>query len=169
MGICGGMQLLGRAILDPHGLEAGDAECLGLLDIITTLEADKTTRQRAIRVAGGAAVEGYEIHHGRTTAGPRARQYLADDLGWEQGSVRGVYLHGLFENTEYRAAFLRTLGWQGRAEDWRARLDVELDRVGALVETTGWARALRRGERRGHPRAVDGALPGCYTDHIPRR
>jgi cobyric acid synthase len=44
-----------------------------------------------------------------------------------------VYLHGLFENTPYRQAFLERLGWQGQARDWQAHLDAELDRVAAAV------------------------------------
>jgi len=138
IGICGGMQLLGNSIHDPNRLEGGDAECMGLLDITTTLEIDKTTRQRRVRWVHGELVEGYEIHHGRTVAGPRSRPLLEDELGWEQNNVCGVYLHGLFENTRYRAHFLESLGWHGRAEDWRTRLDLELERVAALVVSSGW-------------------------------
>ncbi len=132
VGVCGGLQLLGRQILDPTGLEGGDMAGLGLLDVATTLEAAKTTRQTEVAWRG-ESVRGYEIHHGRTAAGPAAREYLPDGLGWEQGPVRGVYLHGLFENTAFRQAFLETLGWTGTARDWRAHLDAELDRVAAEV------------------------------------
>ena len=138
IGICGGMQLLGRHIADPHGLESGDSPGLDLLDITTTLAADKTTRQRQTQWLEGEPVTGYEIHHGRTVAGPKASAHLADGLGWQQANVVGVYLHGLFENTAYRQRFLERLGWLGQATDWRARLDAELDRVATLVEATGW-------------------------------
>jgi len=138
VGVCGGMQLLGRHIADPQGLESGDIAGLGLLDVTTTLAADKTTRQREVRWAEGGTVTGYEIHHGRTQAGPMAVAHLDDGLGWEQGNVLGVYLHGLFENTAYRQRFLDRLGWHGHAADWRALLDAELDRVASLVEATGW-------------------------------
>ncbi len=73
MGVCGGMQLLGRRIDDPESLESGDIEGLGLLDLVTTLEREKTTRQRKVRWVPGGMVEGYEIHHGRTVTGPLAR------------------------------------------------------------------------------------------------
>jgi adenosylcobyric acid synthase len=136
VGVCGGMQLLGRRIEDPHDLEGGDLDGLGLLDVTTTLAADKTTRQ--VEVAwGGRSLLGYEIHHGRTTAGPLAREHLPGCLGWEQGTVRGVYVHGLFENTAYRQAFLDGLGWHGVAREWRAHLDAELDAVAAAV-TEAW-------------------------------
>ena len=138
LGVCGGMQLLGRQIADPHGLESGDIQGLGLLDVTTTLSIDKTTCQRQVRWLEGGLVTGYEIHHGRTHAGPKASALLDDGLGWQQGNIMGVYLHGLLENTAYRQRFLERLGWQGQATDWRARLDAELDRVAALVAATGW-------------------------------
>jgi len=141
MGICGGMQLLGRHIADSYGIESGEGGAmpgLGLLDVTTTLALDKTTRQRQVRGIDGTLLSGYEIHHGQTHAGPLAQAHLPDGLGWQQGNICGVYLHGLFENTAYRQQFLSRLGWTGQAEDWHARLDAELDRVAELVHTTGW-------------------------------
>ena len=86
----------------------------------------------------GAVARGYEIHHGVTTRGAGASELLPDGLGFAQGSVRGVYLHGLLEDTAYRQAFLEELGWRGRAQDWAARLDAEIERVAALVPASGW-------------------------------
>jgi adenosylcobyric acid synthase len=142
LGVCGGMQMLGRQILDPARLESGDIAGLGLLDLITTLDAEKTTRQKETRSAEGGVVSGYEIHHGRTEAGPAARIHLEDDLGWRQENVCGVYLHGLMENTAYRQHFLRRLGWEGSAKDWNLRLDAEMERVTRKVEETGWFERL---------------------------
>jgi len=144
-GVCGGMQMLGRQILDPAGLEGGDIAGLGLLDLSTTLEAEKTTRQRETRwVEGGRVgeVSGYEIHHGRTEAGPAARVHLEENLGWRQENVCGVYLHGLMEDTAYRQDFLSRLGWKGKARDWKARLDAEIERVTRKVEESGWFERL---------------------------
>jgi adenosylcobyric acid synthase len=138
LGVCGGMQLLGGSILDPEGLEGGASKGLGLLDITTTLLPDKTTRQREVAWQGPGVLRGYEIHHGVTTPGPLARTHLEDGLGWQQGSVRGVYLHGLLENTAYRQDFLSSLGWRGQAVDWQARLDAEIERVASLIEASGW-------------------------------
>jgi adenosylcobyric acid synthase len=133
VGVCGGLQLLGRRIEDPAGLEGGDLDGLGLLDVVTTLDPVKTTRQTEVRWRG-ETLRGYEIHHGRTVAGPSAVEHLPDGLGWEQGVVRGLYVHGLFEATAYRQAFLESLGWHGRARDWRGHVDAELDRVARAVE-----------------------------------
>jgi len=144
-GICGGLQILGRSIRDPHGLEGGDQECLGLLDLRTVLELDKITARTRVTDLWwnvGEALEGYEIHHGRTEAGPGVAPALADGLGFGRGSVTAVVPHGLFEDSAFRAAFLRPLGWRGEPRDWRAALEAELDRVAAHVEGTGLGRYL---------------------------
>jgi adenosylcobyric acid synthase len=78
LGICGGYQMLGTRLADPHGVEGviGEAPGLGLLDVETVFTADKTTRQvtgHAAACAGffgcgaGLPLAGYEIHMGRTT------------------------------------------------------------------------------------------------------
>jgi len=138
LGVCGGMQLLGRHIFDPALVESGNIDGLGLLDLTTTLGPDKTTRQRQVEWVGGGTVQGYEIHHGQTQPGPLAQVHLAEQLGWQQGSICGVYLHGLMENTAYRQNFLSQLGWQGQAEDWRTILDSQIEKVAGLIETSGW-------------------------------
>jgi adenosylcobyric acid synthase len=137
-GVCGGMQLLGKRLFDQGNLESGDITGLGLIDITTTLMAEKTTRQRKIRWTEDCMVEGYEIHHGQTQAGPQAQVYLEEGLGWQQDNIRGVYLHGLLENAAYRQHFLAQLGWQGQTEDWHARIDAEIERAAALIRASGW-------------------------------
>jgi len=115
LGICGGLQMLGEALVDPHGID-GNAPGLGLLPLVTQFAPDKTvraTRTRFGAVQGpwqalsGLAVQGYEIHHGQTAAhaamarnGDVATAVLPEGLGWQggQGKVLGLYLHGLFED-----------------------------------------------------------------------
>jgi adenosylcobyric acid synthase len=143
LGVCGGLQMLGRELRDPTGLEGGDIAGLGLLDVTTTLATDKITSQRSIAWDGGS-IDGYEIHHGRTEPGPLAKPWLPDGLGWRQGNVVGVYVHGLFDNGPYRQGFLEQLGWQGRAEDWGVAIDAAIDQVAALVTESGWAAHLER-------------------------
>jgi adenosylcobyric acid synthase len=149
LGVCGGMQLLGRRILDPQQLESGDMDGLGLLDVTTTLMPQKVTAQRQVRVVGNGFVSGYEIHHGQTLAGPQARPHLEDGLGWQQGNVLGVYLHGILENTAYRQQFLTRLGWQGQTHDWAGFLDAQIDHVAQLVHDTGWDAHLPAPDKRG--------------------
>jgi adenosylcobyric acid synthase len=134
LGVCGGMQLLGQAILDPSGVEDGNAVGLGLLDLTTTLATEKVTRQVEVGWADGGRLRGYEIHHGQTEAGPRARPYLDEGLGFQQDNVWGVYVHGLFENAAFRQRFLERFGWEGQAVDWSEALEVELDRIAFELE-----------------------------------
>jgi adenosylcobyric acid synthase len=110
LGICGGLQMLGEALIDPEDI-AGNMPGLGLLPLVTRFEPAKTVRRTTVSfhaLAGpwsalsGVAVRGYEIHQGQTAqhAGMAAgRVALPDALGWQDaaGNVLGVYLHGLFE------------------------------------------------------------------------
>ena len=143
LGVCGGLQMLGREVRDPTGLEGGDIAGLGLLDVTTTLAAEKVTRQRSI-AWNGSTIEGYEIHHGQTEPGPMAEEWLPDGLGWQQANVVGVYAHGLLDNGAFRQWFLEELGWKGRAEDWGVAIDAAIDQVAALVTESGWAKHLER-------------------------
>jgi len=115
LGICGGLQMLGEALIDPHGID-GNAPGLGLLPLVTVFEVDKTVRHTQAtfgRVHGpwaglsGVSVRGYEIHHGQTQqhaglaqAGEVAQPAMPGGLAWQSpaGNVLGLYLHGLFED-----------------------------------------------------------------------
>ncbi|MFC4638215.1 cobyric acid synthase [Deinococcus hohokamensis] len=135
LGVCGGLQMLGRRLHDPHRIEGGgEAHGLGLLDLDTEWAADKTTRQtRFTDTETGLALEGYEIHHGQTRSGP-AVQELAPGLLWRQGNVRGTYLHGLLENPAYLEHFL---GWAGLAAPAGLdSLDARLDAIAAQVRAS---------------------------------
>jgi len=117
-GICGGYQMLGQAILDPHGVEGdpGRTEGLGLLPVVTTLEREKTlARTQGVWTANGMAVEGYEIHMGVTERPEELEPVICASDGRGEGArsrdgrLWGNYLHGLFDATPFRQAFLRDL------------------------------------------------------------
>lgn len=111
LGVCGGLQMLGEALVDPHGID-GNAPGLGLLPLVTLFEKDKTVRRTSAQFGelkcawsalSGVSVSGYEIHHGQTSqhpAMPAAHAAMPDQLAWQngQGNVLGIYLHGLFED-----------------------------------------------------------------------
>ena len=117
LGICGGYQMLGRKLSDPEGAEGGgEMEGLGLLPCSTVFTAKKTrTRTRARITQGpfrGTALEGYEIHMGRTEReGGHAFALLEDgrEDGTVFGHVFGTYLHGLFDTGELTGAAARWL------------------------------------------------------------
>lgn len=117
VGICGGFQMLGKAIADPHRVESGGGECRGLelLDICTILGPDKILqRTKAIHAMSGHEVNGYEIHHGRTTmkAGTvlfTSRKNDSVGIGTSDHRVWGTYLHGVFDCDKFRRWFVDRL------------------------------------------------------------
>lgn len=122
LGICGGLQMLGEALIDLHGVD-GNAAGLGLLPLVTLFEPQKTVRRVAVQLpalrGAWAAMQGveldvYEIHHGQTQlrsdmeAGqPQRADEPVPGLVWQnaQGHIWGTYWHGMFEN----AAFVQAL------------------------------------------------------------
>ncbi|MGO4869148.1 MAG: cobyric acid synthase [Roseiarcus sp.] len=119
LGICGGYQMLGRALADPEGVEgpAGEAQGLGLIDVETILAGDKALRSvSGICLANGAPFSGYEMHIGQTRGPDCARPLLRLADGREDGAiscdgrVMGAYAHGLFADDAQRAAWLAALG-----------------------------------------------------------
>lgn len=114
LGVCGGLQMLGEALIDTAGID-GNAPGLGLLPLVTTFEVAKTVQRMHTRFGvvqgpwaalAGVPVQGYEIHHGRTAQHPAmaakgdvAREVIPG-MCWQnaQGNVLGLYLHGLLED-----------------------------------------------------------------------
>ena len=172
LGICGGLQMLGRTLSDPEGVEgqAGAViEGLGLLNLHTRFDAHKLLREtHAVftdlalnpddnaadpwRALAGVRVQGYEIHHGRTYA-TNAHTLLTPDakptdtthpilldadgqpLGWRQGRVLGLYLHGLFEDdAAMRALFGAQASSLNRVMDGLADYIDQHFAPGALAE-----------------------------------
>ncbi|CAM3802003.1 cobyric acid synthase [Roseateles saccharophilus] len=130
LGICGGLQMLGEALIDTHGVD-GNAPGLGLLPLVTAFEPEKLLQNTALRfdnalespwaALAGVQTQGYEIRHGRTQPHPGlpAPQVAlcnaaGEAIGWQAGRVLGVYAHGLFE----QPAVLQALfGQSGRSLD----------------------------------------------------
>ena len=115
LGICGGYQLLGKEIVDPDGFDGapGRVEGLGLLNVTTTMNADKaTTAVTGTHCASGSAVSGYEIHLGRIEGDDCARPMLAiagkpEGASSPDGRVQGTHVHGLFTSDAFRHAWLK--------------------------------------------------------------
>jgi adenosylcobyric acid synthase len=132
-GICGGFQMLGRRVSDPSGVEVAEsceAEGIGLLDVVTIMLTRKETHQATaeLHTAGfqvaprsSKRLEGYEIHMGETMLGPAARPFahiirrsgeeleVLDGAVSKDGRIFGTYLHGLFHNDQFRAAYLNRI------------------------------------------------------------
>ena len=121
-GICGGLQMLGEALIDLHGVDGNEAG-LGLLPLVTVFEADKRLLRAEVRMPqldapwqalSGVAMQVYEIHHGQTrvrddmvAAGLGVHERLPG-LVWQSadGRILASYWHGMFENAAVLQALL---------------------------------------------------------------
>jgi len=117
IGLCGGFQMLGIGIDDPHGLESAGERVngLGLLPVNTTLAEEKVLKRTCGRdLATGCDLFGYEIHHGLTDLGDSLPAFM-EESGSPQGArtadglIWGSYLHGTFDADHFRRAFLDRL------------------------------------------------------------
>ncbi|MBI5048421.1 MAG: cobyric acid synthase [Deltaproteobacteria bacterium] len=126
IGICGGFQMLGKAVKDPYGTESniGEISGLGLLDIETILEKEKKTYQiEAVTqmqdVRCKMQVKGYEIHMGETdgkenyfaiiTNRNNTPVRIEDGAVSDNGRIWGTYIHGIFDNDAFRAGLLHEM------------------------------------------------------------
>jgi adenosylcobyric acid synthase len=158
-GICGGFQMLGRRVTDHDGVEGmPESECegLGLLDVVTLMLPHKQTHQAKAELltAGyqvaprsGRELDGYEIHMGETILGPAAKPFahivsrsaedveVLDGAVTKDGRVFGTYLHGIFGNDSFRAAFLNKIRRKkGLPEREPAPPDDPFDQLAAHLE-----------------------------------
>ncbi len=143
IGLCGGFQMLGNAIHDPHGLEGdpGSSAGLGVFDMETTLKNEKQLRNvRGTLVLGNAVVTGYEIHAGITEGPALTRPALTlethhDGAFSDDNQILGTYVHGLFES---RAACDALLFWAGlrapHTTDYHQLREAGIDRVADAIE-----------------------------------
>lgn len=138
IGICGGYQMLGETITDNCGVEGKNTvRGMGLLSMQTSFEPEKTRTRikgRVCQLAGGLEkltgkkVSGYEIHMGRTehtgdcllelfqehftgsnTEEPLPDKHMAKYDGCYRDNVMGTYIHGIFDEEEFRQAFVELL------------------------------------------------------------
>jgi len=169
VGVCGGYQMLGAAVMDPQHVESTRDQMpgLGLLDTRTVFSPQKTvTRSRAEVVGGGGfwdslrgqPLEGYEIHMGQTGGGIPLLRIVSregvdvsamDGACNADGTVFGAYLHGWFENDSFRRAWLESLGAEparGAFSEYRdAAYDRLADVMAASLDLPRLDRIIERG------------------------
>ncbi|MGI4721523.1 MAG: cobyric acid synthase [Janthinobacterium lividum] len=142
LGICGGYQLLGHHIHDPHGVEGETSSCrgLGLLNVETTLHPSKTLKLVNGQItACGSDFTGYEIHVGQTFGADTERPVALIDgkphgATSPNGLVLGLYIHGVFDSSKARAGILGLTRTIPRASDHTAVVDAALDAIAATLE-----------------------------------
>src|SRR3984957_15218508 len=159
LGICGGYQMLGEAIDDPVESRQGLLDGLGLLPVRVVFGPVKRLGRPAGR-ALGAAVAGYEIHHGiAEVTAPAAEPFLD---GCRRGAVWGTSWHGVLENDDFRRVFLAEVAAQAGRDfkpapgtDFAAlrqqRLDVLGDLVAEHLDTAALTRLIADGPPPGMP------------------
>lgn len=158
-GICGGFQMLGKVLRDPHGVESalGTVEGLGMIGAETVLGREKKTFQirATVRVPGTdelCEVTGYEIHMGETrtetgnfsmiTLRGGAQVDVPDGAVGDGALVWGTYIHGLFDNDRFRNSLIEFLAKRnGSAQacadlvrDFRALRNSAIDDFADLVK-----------------------------------
>lgn len=114
IGLCGGFQMLGQFLADPQGYDGTVAEeetGLGLIaGMKTQFVQEKCVKRRSGTIqlaAGDFQVEGYEIHSGMTAGLEFPLIHYGNEVeGYRQGNIIGTLLHGLFDNGDFRRAFL---------------------------------------------------------------
>jgi adenosylcobyric acid synthase len=175
VGVCGGMQMLGETLIDPEGMEhAGAVRGLALLPISTIMQKQKITSVAAGEVNRGhlfgtpieaSPVEGYEIHIGQTIYLEGARPFALvtrrvgnqssqheDGCITADGRMFGTYLHGLFDNDNFRRSFISHArsfhrlsdakhfeNWKEKRQDSFDRLAAEVSQAVDLVTLFSWA------------------------------
>jgi adenosylcobyric acid synthase len=149
LGICGGLQMLGERVEDEAGVD-GSAEGLGLLPLRTTFAAYKRTERTSTRfrsldepwiALSGKSLSGYQIRHGQTTATGSLAEALPAGLGFVDGPILGIYVHGLFERPDLVSALFGELprrSLQQAFDELADAVEANLD-VAALLQAAGAA------------------------------
>jgi adenosylcobyric acid synthase len=136
IGICGGYQMLGKEIRDSENAESRITQIggLGLIDAKTIFMLQKNTYQIKARLHSDldsrsdqnnfntrSDITGYEIHMGETELlngtlpflqiieRSNKEVYVDDGAISNDGNVIGTYVHGIFDNDEYRLELINCL------------------------------------------------------------
>lgn len=138
LGLCGGYQMLGTHIDDNVESAKGSVKGLGLLPTQTVFHRDKVLAQVTATLGDGSTVHGYEIHHGRVAVDGEA--FFAEE-GCTLGPVSGTLWHGLFENDQWRRAYLTEIASRAQkrfvadvSHNFATRREVRLDTLADLID-----------------------------------
>ncbi|MBO6178079.1 MAG: cobyric acid synthase [Selenomonadaceae bacterium] len=124
--ICGGYQMIGKKIEDPYHMESelDEVEGIGIVDMKTVY----STKKRTLQVFANAEnmdflginksyknLSGYEIHMGKTEFYENVKHPFIINTkdsqrdGISKELILGTYIHGIFDNDEFRGDMLNNL------------------------------------------------------------
>lgn len=145
VGICGGYQMLGDTISDPHAIEGPvqSVQGLGFLKMDTVLKGPKTLRESTgTCLLDKTSVAGYEMHMG-VSSGTACQTPWLHLNGKNEGAVsvdgriKGTYLHGLFNEDGFRHGFLQEIDEKCTASlSYEQQIEDVLDQLAAHLEKT---------------------------------
>ncbi|AWB29631.1 cobyric acid synthase [Clostridium botulinum] len=155
IGICGGYQVLGSKIKDPHNVETdlGEIDGLNLLDMETTFEKEKVTTRVSAKLLNEETkntVYGYEIHMGISKYGENIKPLFKiydkngekvdyfDGAINEKGNVMGTYIHGVFDGVVFREKIINELRVKKGLKKKKSQMyehmrEKELDKLADIV------------------------------------
>lgn len=146
VGICGGYQILGEEVSDPHGIESGGVsrQGLGLLNLKTEIQENKRLIQkRGIHSPSGCKVKGYEIHHGTSSLAEQPIFQFEDGTSCGTAvsdKLWGAYLHGMFDDDGFRRHFInhirKTKGLGNYHSSYSYDLEDAFDRLAQTVRNS---------------------------------
>ncbi len=143
IGICGGFQMLGKHIHDPHGIEgkAGSSDGFALLDFQTRLEKSKQLKNKTGKLwLNNTPVSGYEIHAGISEGTALNTSAIStnnnmDGAVSEDQQIMGTYFHGLFNEKSACDALLQWAGLrEANSPDYFALQESEINRLAECIE-----------------------------------
>ena len=148
LGLCGGYQMMGTDVHDPHQIEGTQTHRsgLGFFNLSTQMTADKTLTAQTVKdCLSGHQVSGYEMHIGASKGSDLQRGWFQHQDARQEGVAMpekrlfGTYMHGLFSADAFRHAFLSQMmpesAFTENHLNYQARIDQIMDKFADHIET----------------------------------
>ncbi|WP_419769719.1 MAG: cobyric acid synthase [Candidatus Marinarcus sp.] len=126
-GICGGYEMMFQTLNDLYALENETAileEGFGFIDDDIVFEKEKILTKQSFELFN-CSVEGFEIHHGISQKYP---------LCFEKEQIRGSFIHGVFDNNNFRTAYFKQLNKHYVGFDFSAYKNASINRFISIMK-----------------------------------
>ena len=142
LGICAGYQMLGNEIFDEELIESRNKRKLGLglLNVTTKMKTQKKTiKVSASHCESGLTFTGYEIHIGETKGEDCKKPFSLihqkkDGAISKDGLVMGSYIHGMFEDNDFRSFFIKKIHGINSLIDYKKQINQNLDEFANFID-----------------------------------